>query len=146
MSEDPPLPPDSRPAPSASGGDPRGAVEPLRLRPLVRRRPAPRLLVEVDGSAGCHGALVWALREAARREGTVVAIAVLDDPDDAPLGTRSARRDAAPLLDRVEAPVLRALAETRVPGRTRTSLLHRAVFHAPTAAPPRAHLLPVRPE
>jgi hypothetical protein len=146
MSEDPPLPPDSRPAPAASGADPRGAVEPLRLRPLVRRRPAPRLLVEVDGSAGCQGALVWALREAARREGTVVAIAVLDDPDDAPLGTRSARRDAAALLDRVEAQVLRAIAETGVHGRTRTSVLDRVVFDALTAAAHGADLVVVSPE
>src|SRR5439155_14727464 len=82
MSEDRPIPPDHPPTPSAA--DPAatlGAVEPLRLRPLLRRRPAPRLLVQVDGSTASQGALVWALREAARRDGTVVAIAVLDDPD-----------------------------------------------------------------
>jgi nucleotide-binding universal stress UspA family protein len=150
MSEDSPLPSDHRPTPSAADADPipspRGAVEPLRLRPLVPRRPAPRLLVEVDGSAAGHGALVWALREAARREGTVVAIAVLDDPDDVPLGTRPVRRDTAALLERVEAQVLRAIAETGVHGRTRTSVLDRAVFEALTAAVHGADLVVVGPE
>src|SRR3954454_7366460 len=45
-----------------------------RPPPLLPRRPGPRLLVEVDGSPSSHGALVWALREAARREGLVVAV------------------------------------------------------------------------
>jgi nucleotide-binding universal stress UspA family protein len=149
MSEDSALPSDHRPTPSAADADPaltRSAVEPLRLRPLVARRPAPRLLVEVDGSAAGHGALVWALREAARREGTVVAIAVLDDPDDALLATRPGRRDSTALLDRVEAQVLRAIAETGVHGRTRTSVLDRAVFEALSAAVHGADLVVVGPE
>jgi nucleotide-binding universal stress UspA family protein len=149
MSEDRPIPPDHPPTPSAADADPTstlGAVEPLRLRPLVPRRPAPRLLVEVDGSTASQGALVWALREAARRDGTVVAMAVLDDPDDAPLGTRSTRRDPAALLDRVDAQVLRAIAETGVHGRTRTSVLDRAVFEALTAAAHGADLVVVGPE
>jgi nucleotide-binding universal stress UspA family protein len=149
MSEDSPLPSDHRPTPSAADADPippRGAVEPLRLRPLVPRRPAPRLLVEVDGSAAGHGALVWALREAARREGTVVAIAVLDDPDDVPLAARPTRRDATALLERVEAQVLRAIAETGVHGRTRTSVLDRTVFEALYAAAHGADLVVVGPE
>jgi nucleotide-binding universal stress UspA family protein len=138
MSEDRPLPSDHPPTPSAADADPipspRGAVEPLRLRPLVPRRPAPRLLVEVDGTAAGHGALVWALREAARREGTVVAIAVLDEPDDGALGARTTRRDSAALLDRVEAQVLRAIAETGVHGRVRTAVLERPVLEALTDA------------
>jgi nucleotide-binding universal stress UspA family protein len=150
MSEDHPLPPDHPPTPSAADADPspvvRGAVEPLRLRPLVPRRPAPRLLVEVDGSAAGSGGLVWALREAARREGTVVAIAVLDDPDDVPLGTRPARRDGTALLERVEAQVLRAIGETGVHGRTRISVLDRAVFEALSAAVHGADLVVVGPE
>src|ERR1700710_895030 len=52
-------------------------VEPLRLPPLSARRHTPWLLVEVDGSAPAQGALVWALREAARREATVLAVTVL---------------------------------------------------------------------
>jgi nucleotide-binding universal stress UspA family protein len=150
MSEESPLPSDHPPTPSAADADPipsrRGAVEPLRLRPLVPRRPAPRLLVEVDGSAAGQGALVWALREAARREGTVVAIAVLDEPDDAPLGARPTRRDATALLDQVEAQVLRAIAETGVHGRTRTSVVDRIVFEALTAAAHGADLVVVGPE
>ncbi|NYJ05114.1 universal stress protein [Petropleomorpha daqingensis] len=150
MSEDGPLPADHTPTPSASDAAPtqapRGAVEPLRLRPLVPRRPAPHLLVEVDGSAAGSGALVWALREAARREGTVVAIAVLDDPDDVPLGARPTLRDANALLERVEAQVLRAIAETGVHGRTRTCVLDRAVFEALSAASHGADLVVVGPE
>jgi nucleotide-binding universal stress UspA family protein len=153
MSEDRPLPPDRPPTPSATGPrsdadrtPARGAVEPLRLRPLVRRRPAPRLLVEVDGTPAGHGALVWALREAARREGTVVAIAVLDDPDDVRLGARTTRRDSAALLERVDAQVLRAIAETGVHGRARTSVLDRFVFEALTAAAQGADLVVVGPE
>jgi len=150
MSEDGPLPADHPPTPSATDAAPipssRGPVEPLRLRPLVPRRPAPNLLVEVDGSPAGHGALVWALREAARREGTVVAIAVLDDPDDVPLGTRPARRDSTALHQRLEAQVLRAIAETGVHGRTRTSVLDRAVFEALSAASHGADLVVVGPE
>jgi nucleotide-binding universal stress UspA family protein len=150
MSEDGQHPADHPPTPSAAGAVPdpssRGAVEPLRLSPLVPRRLAPNLLVEVDGSAAGHGALVWALREAARREGTVVAIAVLDDPDDVPLGTRPARRDATALHQRLEAQVLRAIAETGVHGRTRTSVLDRAVFEALSAASHGADLVVVGPE
>jgi nucleotide-binding universal stress UspA family protein len=153
MSEDSPLPSDHPPTPSAAdsrtAADPipaRGAVEPLRLRPLVPRRPAPRLLVEVDGSPAAHGALVWALREAARREGTVVAIAVLDDPDDVRLGAWATRRDSAALLERVDAQVLRAIAETGVHGRARTSVLDRCVFEALTAAAHGADLVVVGPE
>jgi nucleotide-binding universal stress UspA family protein len=153
MSEGRPIPPDHRPEPAAADPGPPptptptlGAVEPLRLRPLLRRRPAPRLLVEVDGSAASHGALVWALREAARRDGAVIAIAVLDDPDDAPLGTRAARQDSAVLLDRLDAQVLRAIAETGVHGRTRTSVLDRAVFEALSAAVHGGDLVVVGPE
>ena len=89
---------------------------------------------------------MWALREAARREGTVVAIAVLDDPDDVPLGTRPARRDSTALHQRLEAQVLRAIAETGVHGRTRTSVLDRAVFEALSAASHGADLVVVGPE
>ena len=42
-------------------------------------------MVEVDGSPAAHGGLVWALREAARRDATVVAVSVVDLPDDDPL-------------------------------------------------------------
>src|SRR3954454_8359478 len=84
--------------PSAGGG-----VEPRRLFPLVPRRQTPRLLVEVDGSPASQGALIWAFREAARREGTVVAVTVLDDPPETPLGAHSSRRHHAAALERIDA-------------------------------------------
>jgi hypothetical protein len=91
---------------------------------------------------------VWALREAARREGTVVAISVFDDPADGPLGSsgRATRVDQAALLRQVEAQVLRAIAETGVHGRARTAVLDRAVFEALTAAAQGADLVVVGPE
>src|SRR5207253_2988256 len=72
----------SRPRGSASA-----VPTPRRLPPLLPRRPGTRLLVEVDGSPSSHGALVGALREAARREGLVVAVSVLDDEPATPLGS-----------------------------------------------------------
>jgi nucleotide-binding universal stress UspA family protein len=148
MSEDRPLPPPDHDHPGSPAGPSRlparGAVEPLRLTPLIPRRQSPHLLVEVDGSPASQGALVWALREAARREGTVVAIGVLDDAADTPLA-HPARRSAADVLERVEAQVLRAIGETGVHGRTRTSVLDRAVFEAFTAATHGADLVLVGP-
>ena len=103
--------------------------------PLSRRR-TPWMLVEVDGSAETHRALVWALREAARREATVVAVSVLDDPDGDPLTglTRVPRRTHEAARDHLEALVLRAVAETGFCGRTRTAVLERSVFEALDAA------------
>jgi nucleotide-binding universal stress UspA family protein len=116
-----------------------------RLVPLLPRRPGPRLLVEVDDSASTHGALVWALREAARREGLVVAVRVLDDEPAAPLGNPvpPARADHERALERAEAQVLRAIAETGVHGRARTCVLERPVFEALTAASHGADLVVV---
>jgi nucleotide-binding universal stress UspA family protein len=122
-------------------------VEPLRLPPLLPRRQTPWLIVEVDGSPSGHGALVWALREAARREATVVAVSVLDEPAGDPLegsGRVHARSHAA-AHDRLEAQVLRAIAETGVHGRTRTAVLERPVFEALTAATRGADLVVVGP-
>lgn len=111
-------------------------VAPLRLDPLLPRRQHPQLLVEVDGSPASFGSLVWALREAARREAVVVALAVLDAPEDDPLGSSSritARAHAA-AHDRAQALLLRAIAETGVRGRSRTAVVDRPVFEALTAA------------
>ena len=114
----------------------RAAVEPLRLPPLLPRRQNPWLLVELDGSATSHGALIWALREAARREATVVAIGVLDAPGGGPLAgaDRNALRAQLDVQDRLEAQVLRAIAETGVHGRSHTAVLPRPVFDALAAA------------
>lgn len=129
---------------------PRGlgsGVEPLRLSPLLPRRQQPRLVVEVDGTAAAHGALIWALREAARREGTVVAVCVLDEADGDPLEGNARVPTSARLSahDRLEAQVLRAIAETGVHGRARTSVLERPIFEALTAATQGADLVVVGP-
>jgi nucleotide-binding universal stress UspA family protein len=132
---DPPTPP----------REPGGGVEPLRLPPLLPRRQSPWLIVEVDGSASAHHGLVWALREAARREATVVAVAVLDAPAGDPLegSGRVLVRAQLAAHDRLEAQVLRAIAETGVHGRTRTAVLDRAVYEALTAATRGADLVVV---
>lgn len=123
---------DSLPTSAPTGAQP--TAEHLQLIPLHPRRQSPWLLVEVDGTPDGHRALVWAVREAARREATVVAVAVLDAPGGDPLdGTArlSARtQDAA--RDRLEAHVLRAVAETGISGRT--AVLERPVFEALDAA------------
>ena len=132
--------------PSARTGDePRTGLEPLRLPPLLPRRQNPWLIVEVDGSPTGHGALVWALREAARREATVVAVHVLADPDGDPLdgSGRVHPRTRTAAHDRLEAHVLRAIAETGVHGRSRTAVLERPVFEALTAATQGADLVVV---
>ena len=109
------------------------------------RRQNPWLLVDVDGSPASHGALVWALREAARREATVVAVCVVDDEDDDGLAglTRLGRRADTVALERLEAQVLRAIAETGVSGRVRTAVLERPVFEALSSATRGADLVVV---
>jgi len=130
-----------------TGEDARGRrrVEPMRLTPLLPRRQNPWLLVDVDGSPASHGALVWALREAARREATVVAVCVVDDEDDDGLAglTRLGRRADTVALERLEAQVLRAIAETGVSGRVRTAVLERPVFEALSSATRGADLVVV---
>lgn len=132
------------PAASAAEGQAPG-VEPRRLPPLLPRRQTPWLLVEVDGSTAAHGGLLWALREAARREATVVAVCVLDNPGGDPLdgSARVLVREHQAAHDRLEAQVLRAIAETGVHGRTRTAVLERPVFEALAAATRGADLVVV---
>jgi nucleotide-binding universal stress UspA family protein len=117
----------------AAGTSP--SVEPIHLPPLLPRR-HPWLVVEVDGSSPAHGALVWALREAARREATVLAVTVPDGPARHSLaaGGPASAREQAGALQRLEAQVLRAIAETGVHGRVRTAVLERPVLDALTDA------------
>jgi nucleotide-binding universal stress UspA family protein len=124
---------------------PGATVAPLHLPPLLPRRQNPWLIVEVDDTPATHGALVWALREAARREATVVAVHVLDDPDGDPLegSSRVLLRSRMAAHDRLEAQVLRAMAETGLHDRTRTAVLDRPVFEALTAATRGADLVVV---
>ncbi len=107
-------------------------VESIRLVPLLPRRPGPSFLVDVDGSPTCHRALVWALREAARREGTVLAVAAVDAPPRDPLsGPEPAGEGArAAALARADAAVVRAIAETGVTGRVRTAAVDRPLLDA----------------
>jgi nucleotide-binding universal stress UspA family protein len=114
-------------------------VEPIRLH----RRQRPWLLVEVDGSRATHGSLVWALREAARREATVLAVTVLDDDRPHALGASQPlpAREQAAALHRLEAQVLHAMGETGVHGRVRTAVLERPVFEALTCAASGADLV-----
>ncbi|WP_040338722.1 universal stress protein [Candidatus Blastococcus massiliensis] len=127
----------------AGGG---GEAAPLVL--MGARRRAPWLLVEVDGSSEAHLALVWALREAARREATVVAVGVLPGSDgdllDGPTRLPVAEIDA--LRDRLDAALCRAVAETGVRGRSRSAVLERPVFDALTAAVRGADLVVVGAE
>ena len=140
-------PEQDRPASPAADDalDGRHRVEPVRLIPLVPRRQHPWLLVEVDGSPAAYGALVWGLREAARREATVVAVCVVDDDGEDPLAglARPAPRTGAVALERLEAQVLRAIAETGVSGRVRTAVLARPVFEALSSAARGADLVVV---
>ena len=139
--------PEATAADDPTGDDARGVrrVEPMRLTPLLPRRQNPWLLVEVDGSPAAAGALVWALREAARREATVVAVCVLDDDgeDGFPGLGRPGRRGSAAALEGLNAQVLRAIAETGVTGRVRTSVLERPVFEALSSAARGADLVVV---
>jgi nucleotide-binding universal stress UspA family protein len=149
----PPREPDPAPRPEPASGpssaenawEAPSGVEPVRLSPLLPRRQSPWLVVEVDGSPATHGALVWALREAARREATVVAVSVLDEPDGDPLGGSGRVQAHAHLAahDQLQARLLRAIAETGVHGRSRTAVLDRPVYEALTAATRGADLVVV---
>ena len=127
------------PSPAAEHTDDPGPgrpVSPMRLEPLLPRRQHPQLLVEVDGTPATYGGLIWALREAARREAVVVAVAVLDAPEGDPLGSASrvSAREHAAAHDRAAAVLLRAIAETGVQGRSRCAVMDRAIYDALTAA------------
>jgi nucleotide-binding universal stress UspA family protein len=150
MRESRPFPPEREPdeaGPQRSDGDRArpeagsGPVEPLRLPPMFTRRHNPWLLVEVDDDGAGHGALVWALREAARREATVLAVTVIDTASEHPLGGSRPVQDQSAALARLEAEVLRAIAETGVHGRSRTAVLERPVFDALNAAASGADLI-----
>ncbi len=111
-------------------------VESIRLVPLLPRRPGPSFVVDVDGSPTCHRRLVWALREAARREGTVLAVAAVDPPSGDPLSEPQSAGESprAAALARADAAVVRAIAETGVTGRVRTATVEQPVFDALEAA------------
>lgn len=115
-----------------------GAAASRRTDPLPPRRERPSLLVAVDDDPSSHAALVWTLREAARREATVVAVSVCPEPamdDGTDDGTDDGADDwagaahgarMAELTDRVRI----ATAEAGVRPRVRTAVLDAAVYEA----------------
>lgn len=99
--------------------------------PPLHRRPRPWLLVAVDADPSSQAALVWSLREAARRDATVVAVGVCPDtaPDD-DWAPGSSHADREVLQAELDARVQRAIAEAGVRPRTRTTVLDAQVFEA----------------
>jgi len=141
------------PAPAGRPGAPTtargaGAATPARIDPVPPRRQRPWLLVAVDDDPSSHAALVWALREAARREATVVAVSVCHEPaaDDDPaddwagdwVGAAHGAR-MAELTDRVQV----ATAEAGVRPRVRTAVLDASVYEALAGAARGADLVVV---
>jgi nucleotide-binding universal stress UspA family protein len=111
---------------------------PLRLsvapahHPIPLRRPHPWLLVVDDETPAAYASLSWALREAARREATVVAVAVMDAPES----SRDRRAD-------LDARVGRAVAETGSAAPVQTAVLDAVVIAALTGAARGADLVVV---
>jgi nucleotide-binding universal stress UspA family protein len=110
--------------------------------PLSARRPHPWLLVIVDDSPSSYAGLVWALREAARREATVVAVGVAEQlPGD--LLIPGAAPEPRTRQAELEACVQRARAEIGTSVPVRTAVLDAAVVAALTAAASGADLVVV---
>jgi nucleotide-binding universal stress UspA family protein len=104
------------------------------------------LLVAVDADPASQAALVWSLREAARREATVVAVSVCRDTtqdDDWVPGTSS--DDHRVLQDELDARVQQATMEAGVRPRIRTAVLDAQVFEAFAGAARGADLVLVGP-
>jgi hypothetical protein len=94
----------------------------LRLPLSQSQRRRPQLLVAVDGSAPATRRLVWALREAARRDATVLAMGVVE------AGADQHTREAARTL--LEAQTRHAVEESGVRDRVHTALLDPVVLDA----------------
>jgi hypothetical protein len=136
-----------------------GCAEPLRrCRPLWRDGPRartlrdmterargtpvdpadrPLVLVDVRPSACCYQALVWALREAERRDAVLLAVTVWPG-DPAQPGEGCAEMEQA-----LAAMVGRAVEETGVRGRTRVAAVTYPATAAEVAARMGAELLVV---
>lgn len=100
------------------------ALDHLGALPAENGQERPRLLVAVDGSGSSQRQLIQALREAARWDATVLAVAVVDT--DASADTRIATRTA------LQAQALTAEIDSGVPGRSRTLLVDPLVYEALT--------------
>jgi nucleotide-binding universal stress UspA family protein len=99
---------------------------------LSVRRQHPWLLVVVDDTPSAYDSLVWALREAARREATIVAVAVTEDSE--PGHTR---------LEELDGLVRRATEENGGSAQVRTAVLDAVVLEALTGAARGADLVVV---
>ena len=104
-----------------------GAPQDRAARPLV--------LVDVRPSACCYQALLWAMREAERRDADLLAVTVW--PGDP---TRSDER-CPEMEEALRAMVARAAEETGVHGRTRVGVVTSPVTVADVAARTGADLL-----
>jgi hypothetical protein len=100
----------------------------------------PLVLVDVRPSESGHQALLWALREAERRDAVLLAVTVwsgdLSQPDDG----------LAEMEEALLAMVGRAVEETGVHGRTRVAAVTHPVTAADVAASTGAELLVVGAE
>lgn len=115
-----------RPVATYPSGDESERAPALPTAGRVGTREPARLLVAVDGSAASTRQLIWALQEAARREASVLAVAVVDSDAD-----EAARAAARTLLD---AQLLHAVGQASVHARARTALLDPTVREALTGS------------
>ncbi|SDY45431.1 hypothetical protein SAMN05661080_03536 [Modestobacter sp. DSM 44400] len=121
------------PAPACPEPALRLAVAPTpHPAPVPLRRPHPWLLVVDDETPAAYTALIWALREAARREATVVVAAVTEVPNGS-----LERRDA------LDARVGLAVTETGSTVEVQTAVLDATVLAALTGAARGADLVVV---
>jgi hypothetical protein len=100
--------------------------------PAGQRGGRPWIVVGVGPTRESRGALLWALREAERRDGTVLAVTVWDG---GPAEERAAKETE--LVGRVTD----AVAETGVRGRTRVQLVAGPVADVLTALSEEADVL-----
>ena len=113
-------------------------VAPALMDQPTSRRQAPCLVVPVTTGSDRLTALEWALREAARRQATVLAVALVDS------GVTDRLRTAA--LASLDAVVLQAVGATGVHGRARTALMDPLVYQALAGTARGGDLVVVRPE
>lgn len=121
-SDAPSADPGARRAPAAAAAPtPRSGQSSAPQLPTLPtpRRARPCLLVLVDGGTDSHQALVWAMREAARREATVVAVRVADGTTPEQL-----------LREELDGWVQRATADADGSVRVQTGVLDPAVLMA----------------
>ena len=150
-----PLPssPTERTAVDAAGVDapePRreaDAAPPAPSRPVLPlpRRQRPWLLVVVDPDPAGQATLVWALREAARREATVVAVSIENEcsPDGETMTGWPSAAEHDTRLAELRARVRNATAEAGVRPPVRTAVLDAQVFEALAGAARGADLVVV---